>query len=333
MQTAFFSDSTRIITTCNDGNARVFDTDTGALHHTFTEHNKSRLRSLVVLGADIFATGDDSGVLCVFRARAKRCTYRGKHAWSVSSLAVLSSTRFVAGLFDGTLLFLHHSDGEDVAVLHSVPKAHSACLRCIDARGHRMVTGSFDKSAKVWDVDTREVIATLHPTDATGTRRALASVSISSRHIVCSAGSLVFVWDADTFALLHAFDESHHKNHVFSVLILGDRHLLTVSADQSILVTDLVTGTPVHRLVLDYMVVHGTVTSDGRIAVCRLGASPILFPAAEEVARIIRTPAANKALRILGFQGGRRANKGYHANSLEVRRWQAVADLPSKFDV
>lgn len=292
---------------------------------TFAKH-KAGLTALAVLGTCLVATGDRNGVLCLWHARTSSCLYRAEQESPVYSLAALSSSLFVAGLENGTLLFFHHRSGEDVSVLHSLPAAHSSHIFCIAAHGRKMVTVSVEeREAKVWDVETREGLGILDQHDC-----CVRGVAISAKHIVTTTSKEVQVWDTRTLSLLHRIDDKH-TDFINSALILGISHVLTVSTDKTIMVTDLATGATVDRIALDFEVFHAATTSDGRIAACGAASgsegSAIVFPASKTVARIIRAPAAKAAIRILGCHGYR-SDRGYYANSAEVRSWRAVANLP-----
>lgn len=294
---AYLPDEAQIVTACFDQCARVFSTKTGVLLRTFTGHENG-VYGLAVLGSDLIASGDLSGVLCVWRARTGRCLYRAKQeGGSVLAIAALDSSRFVAGLDDGSLIFYHHREGEDVLALRSIPHAHEARIRSIAICGNRLVTGSSDKTAKVWDVDTREVCGTL-----AGHAKFVQGVAMDERHIVTTSNGGrndvdkggVYIWDATTFALLQKLEDTH-TDWIYLPLLLGADHVLTVSADQSILVSAIATGTAVHRIHPNFGVFHLATTRDGKIAACGNNESAVIFSAPEPVAKIIRANVASVA--------------------------------------
>lgn len=238
---SFFSNETRVVTASDDGKARVYNADTGALLLTFTGH-KAGIGSLAVLGDDLVATGDDRGIFCVWCVTAEpteQCLYTGNHklreGGAVTALAAIDESRFLAGTEKGWLLFFQHDSGANIAVVHSLPDAHASSVGfyCIETRGHRILTGSDDRTAKVWDVDSRVLCATLR-----GHAGALNGVAIAARHIATAAGGLVYIWDAVTFALLRMLDKKPAR-WVWYADITGDSHVLTVGQDNALVVSDL----------------------------------------------------------------------------------------------
>jgi len=77
----------------------------------------------------------------------------------------------------------------------------------ISADDHRIVTGSEDKTAKVWNAATGQEIFTLG-----GQGESILAVAISSdgtRIVTCSGDETVTVWDAETGSELRTFRGSH----------------------------------------------------------------------------------------------------------------------------
>lgn len=281
----FLPDERRVVTACEDCRARVYDAHTGALQLVFSEH-ETYVTGLAVLGSETVSSGDGSGVLCVWCASTGRCLYRTRTAGGgVSSIAPLDGMRFVAGTCDGTLVFYHGRCGP-ISVLQSVRKAHADAIPSIATHGRRMVTGSWDTSAKVWGVDDREACGTLR-----GNAERVQGVAIDGKHIVTVTGGNViggkrtgelFIWDACNFSLLSKL-EDRHANWIFCPLILGEGKVLTVSGDRTILVTDMATGVSVHRIDLSFSIRHAATDSAGRIAACGGGRSAVIFPAPQPI--------------------------------------------------
>lgn len=286
---AFLPSEKHVVTVCDDHKARVYETSTGALQLTFSEH-EHKVVSLAVVGGKLVASGDELGLLCVWYATTGKCIYRGRQ-WggTVWAIAALDFSRFAAGIDDGSLLFFHRRASGEVAILHSLAKAHTESINSIAAYNNRIVTGSMDKTAKVWDSETREVCGTLreHSQDVHG-------VAINERHIITTTGDdkalkengALYIWDAITFSLLRKLEDKH-TSMIYSPLFLSDNHVLTASIDKTLVVTDLATGASIDSINLDFGVWHAATSSDGRIAACGVKSSAVTFPAPQPICQLI----------------------------------------------
>lgn len=302
---AFLSDQSRIVTGCRDGKARVFNAKSGEIQITFTEHCSrgchAHIVGMAVLGPDLIASVDSSGFLCAWRPETGECLYREKQhvgglPTSRMAVSALSSTRFVVGSCEGRLIFFHHRDGKDIFENGSVRRAHTECIRFMSTHGRRMVTASGGKKAKVWDVGTKEVrireIATLSSHEET-----VRGVAIDAKHVVTTTGDGsqnirggVYIWDALKFSLLRKIDNLH-KDWINPPIILDSNHILTVSEDRSIVVTDFSKGTPVHRFDSNFRVWQAATSRDGCIAACGGKKSVVVFPVPQSIAPVIRSHA------------------------------------------
>jgi WD40 repeat protein len=116
--------------------------------------------------------------------------------------------------------------------------AVSPDCRCI-------VSGSFDRTLAVWDLQTGTQIHRF-----TGHEAGVTSVAVSpdSRRIVSgSQDRTVAVWDLETGAQIHRL--AGHRSWVTSVAVSPDnRRIVSGSQDKTMAVWDLETGTQIHRL-------------------------------------------------------------------------------------
>lgn len=289
---AFLPNEKHVVTVCDDHKARVYETSTGVIQLTFSEH-AHKVVSLAVVGGKLVASGDELGLLCVWCATTGNCIYRSRQ-WggTVWAIAALDFSRFVAGIDNGSLLFFHRRACGEVAILHSLTRAHEASINSIAAYNNRVVTGSMDRTAKVWDSETRAVCGTLreHSKDVHG-------VAMNERHIVTTTGDdkalkengALYIWDAVTSSLLRKLEDKH-TSLIYSPIFLSDNHVLTASIDKTLVVTNLATGDLIDRVSLDFGVWHAATSSDGRIAACGVRSSAVTFPAPQLISQLIFKP-------------------------------------------
>jgi WD40 repeat protein len=112
--------------------------------------------------------------------------------------------------------------------------------------GSRLITGSSDSTAKIWDIATGTLLHTL-----IGHTSGISSVVITpdgSRVITGSWNHSAKIWDIQTGALLHTL--TGHTAEIISVAITpnGSR-VITGSWDHSAKIWDVATGTLLHTLI------------------------------------------------------------------------------------
>jgi WD40 repeat protein len=109
----------------------------------------------------------------------------------------------------------------------------------LHADGRRAVTGSADKTVRVWDLDTGACLRTLE-----GYSNWVMSVALHEdgrRAVMGSGDETVRVWDLDTGACLRTLEG--HTGSVWSVALHADgRRAVTGSEDNTVRVWDLDTG-------------------------------------------------------------------------------------------
>lgn len=126
----------------------------------------------------------------------------------------------------------------------------------MEARGSSVVTGSWERALKFWNLDSGQETVTVH-----GTPYDVCCVSISSSFIAAGTDEGgFFAWDAQTFELLRAID-GRNKSDVFCSPFVGESHVPTASADQSILLTDVRTGALVHLFKLDFRIFDAAISN------------------------------------------------------------------------
>ncbi|CDF36581.1 WD40-repeat containing protein [Chondrus crispus] len=177
----------------------------------------------------------------------------------------MSKRYAVIGYGDGTLQFWSVSEKK---VLWSVCGHESAvCSVAMSGDGKRAVSGSWDRSVRVWDVDTGLQIG-----DAlTGHTSVVASVAMSGdgkRAVSGSWDESVRVWDLDT-GLQIGDALTGHTDGVESVAMSGDgKRAVSGSWDESVRVWDVDTGLQIGDALTGHTsVVKSVAMSDGKRAV------------------------------------------------------------------
>ena len=135
--------------------------------------------------------------------------------------------------------------------------------------GKRAVSTCWDKTLKVWDLDTGRVLRTLegHTSAVTG----VAVTSDGMRAISASVDHTLKVWDLETGRVRRTL--KGHSDSVSGVAVTPDgKRAVSASRDKTLMVWDLETGRMPRRLkgYADY-VFGVAVTPDGRLAVSACG--------------------------------------------------------------
>jgi Tol biopolymer transport system component len=159
-------------------------------------------------------------------------------------------------------------------------KGHSDEVMCVvfSADGQRIVTGSGDQTAKVWDAATGEELRTLQ--GHTGCLWGVAIASDGRRMATASGDRTAKVWDAATGQPLLTL--KGHLAYVSSVAFSPDgRRVVTSSWDATAKVWDTATGRPLLTLAGHKGPVHTAVFSpDGRqIVTCSADGTAVVWEA------------------------------------------------------
>ena len=134
---------------------------------------------------------------------------------------------------------------------------------CVSPDGRHIVSGSQDKTVKVWDMESGQCIHTLndHNKDVTS-----VCVSPDGRRIVSgSSDATVRVWDMESGQCIHTL--MGHVESVLSVCMTPDgRHIVSGSYDEKIYVWDMESKDRIHKLsnFFSSAVRSVCVTPDGR---------------------------------------------------------------------
>ncbi len=159
----------------------------------------------------------------------------------------------------------------DGVTLRRVSRGHSGEVYALAVTpdGRQVVSGSQDKTLKVWDLEIGSELRTL-----SGHSGAVWAVAVTpdGRQVVSGSGDKTLkVWDLETGSELHTL--SGHSDWVNAVAVTPDgRQVVSGSADKTLKVWDLETGSELHTLSGHSVTVFAVaVTPDGRQVVSGSG--------------------------------------------------------------
>jgi WD40 repeat protein/Tfp pilus assembly protein PilF len=123
--------------------------------------------------------------------------------------------------------------------------------------GSRLASGSFDQTAKLWDVRRAEVLRTF---DVKGGKVGSLSITADDKLLIGAAGNTVRVWDLASGSEIRALPA--HPTQVTSTSVSPDAtRVAAASADGTVRVHELATGNAVHELKHARRVLSVAVTS------------------------------------------------------------------------
>jgi WD40 repeat protein len=130
------------------------------------------------------------------------------------------------GLKSSNIITLDGNTGSQVAVLSG--HAHNVRSVTFSSDGTSLVSGSDDKTLKLWDVQTGGVIKTFH-----GHTHLICSVSISSNHTTIASGSYdgtIRLWNIQAGECCHVINQEQSVEYV-SFSPTNSQHLISISGD------------------------------------------------------------------------------------------------------
>lgn len=201
---AFSTDGNLILTGDDEGFARIWDTQTGALLHTLSGHSSSVLDAEFSDEGSWVVTASQDGTARVWERSGWELRAELKdHTGSVTRATFSNNGMFVVtSSADGTARVWLANTGEPVALLgpHRSPVTQAA----FTSNGRRVITASGDGRLRLWDANTGQSLLTLsgHDEQVTG-----AAFSPNGKLIVTSGrDGTARVWDAGTGSELAKLD-------------------------------------------------------------------------------------------------------------------------------
>ncbi len=162
---AFSPDGETIVSGGNDNTVRVWDGRTGRLRETLQGHEKDVTSVAFSPDGRFFISASDEGRINVWDARrlSRDRVIETGNTFVQSAVVGPGGDRIAAGLPDGSVRIW---EGRDTAP--DVISAHGDWVSGVafSPDGRLLVSGSYDRTVRVWDLDTESPIATLDDADA-----------------------------------------------------------------------------------------------------------------------------------------------------------------------
>ena len=244
---AFSPDGQRIVTASYDRTLKVWDIESGAELHTLTGH--AGQVSGCAFSPDgcwiVSCSADKSLKVWNADGGTEIYTLTGHTQWVASCAFSPDGSLIVsAGGDDMTLrVWNAHAltEGSTSSVDQCLSTGHTRQAVCCGFRpdGRRIVSASWDKTLKVWDMDSGTELRTLtgHTGEVSG-----CAYSPDGRWIVSASNDdKLKVWDADTGAVLRTL--TGHFGSVYSCAFSPDgRRIASASSDHTVRVWDADSG-------------------------------------------------------------------------------------------
>ncbi|KAF4613611.1 hypothetical protein D9613_008183 [Agrocybe pediades] len=154
---AFTPDSNRLVSCVEGGSIYIWDVHTGQIILGSIKECIGKVLSLACLpDGQHFVSGSAEGTFCVWSITTGKMTagpFDAHCGVTVTSVACSKDGRkIIAGFEDGTIYVL---DAETGTILASIP-GHTSYVTsvAVSPDGSRFVSGSFDKSVRVWQLDS-----------------------------------------------------------------------------------------------------------------------------------------------------------------------------------
>ncbi|KAG2183558.1 hypothetical protein INT43_006564 [Umbelopsis isabellina] len=256
-------DDDKIISGSDDHCINVYDTNTGKLRKTMSDH-EGGVWALQYVG-NTLVSGSTDRTVRVWDIERGVCTHVfSGHTSTVRCLQIVMPEMIdgrlqpaypviVTGSRDSTLKvwklpdpvrdepFLAHNP-VNPWFMHTLT-GHTQSVRAIAARGNLLVSGSYDNTMRLWNIETGRLIHLME-----GHQQRVYSVVLDIDNRRCMSGSMdstVRIWSLDDGSCLNVL-EGHSI--LVGLLHLTPKHLVSAAADSTLRIWSTETGVCEHVL-------------------------------------------------------------------------------------
>ncbi len=241
---AFSPDGTKVVTSADDGIARIWTVATGAETAALSGHTARIWAAAFSPDGKRVATASDDGTARLWEIGGGAGAVLRGHADGVTSIAFSPDGQQVAtGSEDKTARLWNARTG---ALLATLPHDGLVNHVAFSPDGRRLLTASTDNSARLWDLATGTAVLVLK-----GHKGFVQSASFSadgSRVVTASWDESARVWDANTGAVL-AVLQGHDGWVVDASFSRDGTHIVTASTDKTARLWNAATGVLTRALI------------------------------------------------------------------------------------
>jgi WD40 repeat protein/uncharacterized caspase-like protein len=249
-------DGRRIVSGSGDHSIKVWDAENGAVLHTLAGYAEW-VHAVAVSpdGGRVVSTGfgvklwdAQSGHILHQRVTGidAIALKRNSPRYAVAAMSPDGRRIIWGGLNGGSIINVWDAENSAVAGAGAL-KGHTGPLLAlaVSTDGHRIVSGSADKTIKVWDAESDTELRTL--TDPAGPVHAVAMSPDGRRIVSGSDDHTIKVWDTESGAVLRTL--AGHADPVLALAFSPDgRRIVSGSADKTIKVWDAESGAELRTL-------------------------------------------------------------------------------------
>ncbi|KAL6597149.1 WD40-repeat-containing domain protein [Neocallimastix sp. 'constans'] len=118
---------------------------------------------------------------------------------------------------------------------------HTDSIYCLQYDNNKIISGSRDKTIKIWDLKTNECIKTLE-----GHNGSVLTLQFNEKYLVSgSSDNTIILWDIKTYKIIKRITD--HEDSVLNVK-LNENYIVSSSKDHSIRIWDIHTGNFIRKL-------------------------------------------------------------------------------------
>lgn len=237
-----FNSNGNYLISCSQNNIQVRNAQTSMFVENIQDHtdsaNDDKFTDCVCLGIGqkeriIYSLDDGTLISKNLHSHSSQQLFKYQGTW-VNTMATNGDVIVVA-LVDWTI-DIYNAEGKRLS--KGIKKTHNGTITSIDCNSKYIVTGSFDKTIAVWNIETFELVEFLKPKLKTS-KDYISVVKLGSDYLVAgTTDGTIYLWKIDSWKKMRIISDSKENHGTVHTLFLYENIIFAGYHDGMIILWD-----------------------------------------------------------------------------------------------